>query len=65
MNERCGCGAAIEEVNDMEHLREWRKGHRHEPPKPDYGPSGGQATTERGWAPTGFVTPDYTDAMKA
>lgn len=63
MNERCGCGAAIEDVNDMEHIREWRREHRHEPPKPAFGPTGSSATAERGWTPTGFVVPQQTDAM--
>lgn len=63
MNERCGCGAAIEDVNDMEHIREFRRDHRHEPPRLQVGPSGANAQAERGWSPVGFVTPEQTDAM--
>lgn len=63
MNEKCGCGAAIEHVDDIELIREWRREHRHEaPPLRASGP-GGTAAIERAWSPTGFAVPDQTEAM--
>jgi hypothetical protein len=63
VNERCGCGAAIEHVEDIELIREWRDKHRHEAPPLKASPAGGNATTERAWSPTGFAIPEQTDAM--
>lgn len=68
MNERCGCGAAIEHVEAtdgltaIEGVREWRTGHRHEAPPLKESGSGGTASTERAWSPVGFAAPETVEA---
>lgn len=63
MNERCGCGSAIENVDDIELVREWRRDHRHEAPALKQSPSGGSAQVERAHEYAGFAQPWRTEGI--